>query len=83
MQAKDIPNPLILDLIRRESMNRDMGDWEWSGHLPRPVFTRDIQALLPGIPPKVVRAKLSKLVRQGLIDGCCCGCRGDFVLKEE
>lgn len=33
-------------------------------------------------PPKVVHAKLRKLIRRGLLDGCYCGCRGDFQLTE-
>ena len=31
-----------------------------------------------GAPEKVVRAKARKLIRRGIIDGCACGCRGDF-----
>jgi hypothetical protein len=34
----------------------------------------------PEIPERVVRAKCSKLSRQGLVDGCDCGCRGDWRL---
>jgi hypothetical protein len=30
-------------------------------------------------PDKLVLAKARKLVRRGVIDGCVCGCRGDFV----
>ncbi len=41
----------------------------------------DIGPLVPlEVPWKVVEAKLSKLVRRGLLDGCTCGCRGDFTL---
>lgn len=35
-----------------------------------------------GFPRKVVLAKMKALERRGLIDGCCCGCRGDFELTE-
>lgn len=34
----------------------------------------------PGYPEKVVLAKARKLIRRGLLDGCYCGCRGDFEL---
>lgn len=34
----------------------------------------------PNVPPKVVLAKAKRLVRRGLIDGCTCGCRGDFQI---
>lgn len=35
----------------------------------------------PGIPEKIVRAKLAKLHHRQLIDGCPCGCRGDWNLS--
>ena len=31
-------------------------------------------------PRKVILAKMRALLRRGLIDGCACGCRGDFEL---
>jgi hypothetical protein len=40
----------------------------------------DFSAYVPRWPEKVLRAKLSSLTRKGYIDGCNCGCRGDFVL---
>jgi len=33
------------------------------------------------IPEKVVLAKAKRLIRRGLIDGCGCGCRGDFQIR--
>lgn len=41
----------------------------------------DIQALLRSFPPKVVIAKARILIRRNIIDGCACGCRGDFTRK--
>lgn len=32
------------------------------------------------IPYKLVTAKAKSLIRRGLIDGCGCGCRGDFEI---
>jgi len=31
------------------------------------------------VPPKVLLAKARRLIRREVIDGCACGCRGDFV----
>ncbi len=31
-----------------------------------------------GVPKKVILAKAKSLIRRGIIDGCACGCRGDF-----
>lgn len=36
----------------------------------------------PQYPEKVIRAKLSTMIRRKLLTGCCCGCRGDFKRKE-
>jgi hypothetical protein len=30
------------------------------------------------LPAKIVLAKARSLIKRGLIEGCCCGCRGDF-----
>lgn len=44
------------------------------------AVTWDLQGALAEFPPKVVMAKLKQLKRRGLIDGCDCGCRGDWHL---
>lgn len=33
------------------------------------------------VPQRLVLAKARRLLKQGLIDGCACGCRGDFELR--
>lgn len=40
----------------------------------------ELQAVLPDVPPKVLRAKLSAMIKKRIIDGCTCGCRGDFTV---
>lgn len=70
MQAKDIPDEPILRLL--ETRN---GEW---------TLWWDITKAMPeGVPEKVVLAKMASLIRRGLVDGCACGCRGDFVLTEK
>lgn len=32
---------------------------------------------------KLVRGKMRRLISRGLVDGCCCGCRGDFTLTDK
>jgi hypothetical protein len=39
-----------------------------------------VQEQFPDFPPKVVTAKLGSLVRRKVLDGCTCGCRGDFEI---
>lgn len=44
----------------------------------------DVQRILneeDGVPAKATLAKLKSMKRRGVIDGCTCGCRGDFRLK--
>lgn len=43
----------------------------------------DIWKQFEDFPSKLVSAKLYKLVRKGVLDGCCCGCRGDFELTDK
>ncbi len=66
--------------------------WNWV--LPRPVNLTELSIAfrddlgIVGIPDDgatapahLVRAKLAKMIRKGLVDGCACGCRGDFEVK--
>lgn len=72
MQAKDISDDVVLDAIKTRGRN---GVAIWS--------TRwDIQDELAQFPKKVVIAKLRSMIKRKLIDGCVCGCRGDFEIVE-
>lgn len=45
---------------------------------------RSVRNCMPSeTPDKLVHAKMRKLISKGLIDGCPCGCRGDFELTEK
>lgn len=35
----------------------------------------------PEVPERVLLAKLRRLVRAEKLDGCACGCRGDFTVE--
>ena len=77
-QAKDIEDLDVLrvigDLMAAEYRERPRADeYLWT-------MIWDINERFPGVPEKVLMAKLDALVRRGLIDGCTCGCRGDFFL---
>jgi len=71
MQAKDIPERPVLEFIKAN------GPCNWFGNEFELSVTR---AMPDGTPPKVALAKMRALIRRDLVDGCCCGCRGDFVL---
>jgi hypothetical protein len=70
-QAKDIIDDVALAAIVACRGRNGVPSW---------ATLWDIQAELPTFPPKVVLAKLRSMVRRGLIDGCACGCRGDFEI---
>ena len=74
MQCKDIPTLPILQLMASEPDHW----WYWfKGNW-------SIQKAMPqGLPEKLVRAKMNQLMSKGLIDGCPCGCRGDYELTDK
>lgn len=79
MQCKDIEDRPILEFLRSIEGDRpgwgiiyEAGGSAWVG-----------LAMPPGVPLKLRLAKMGMLIRRGLVDGCCCGCRGDFVLTEK
>lgn len=67
MKASDVPESVILEVIRNRKY-RDLGAGVW-----------EMCAALPSFHEKVIRAKLKAMRRRGIIDGCICGCRGDFL----
>ena len=45
------------------------------------LFENSIQHGMPaGVPTKVALAKMASMIRKGVVEGCPCGCRGDFVI---
>jgi hypothetical protein len=70
IQAKDIDTDALLRFIAPWSLREEWCMFTW------------IAEAFGTFPAKVVRAKLAALIRQKLIDGCTCGCRGDFELTE-
>ena len=75
MQCKDVPDIPVLEFLAQNPdqwHNWYFGD-EYDVHLAMP----------PNTPEKIVHAKLNKLIRRGLVDGCTCGCRGDYVITSK
>lgn len=69
MKAADIEDAAVLDAIRKHM--RPIGASRWDVY---PEFA---------FPEKIVRAKVDKMIRRGILTGCCCGCRGDFTIAGE
>lgn len=72
MQCKDIPDLPILKLL---ADNQDK-EFTWFAG-----FENSIQQAMPdGVPEKLALRKMNSLINRGLVDGCGCGCRGDFEI---
>ena len=74
MQCKDIPDyPILAFMAEHKS-----GTWHnwYFGDL-------DVSKAMPqGTPDKLKLAKMKNLIKRGLVEGCACGCRGDFTLTD-
>jgi hypothetical protein len=90
VKAADIPDEAFLaavkqaDDIRRRRRQGFASRWDiaaiLAGH-PEHVGTAESCQDFPAVPAKVVLAKARKLIRRHLLNGCACGCRGDFTIR--
>jgi len=71
LQAKHLDDATILDYVGM--INTTEGRW---------THRRDFADILPDVPPKVILAKCRSLIKRKLLEGCACGCRGDFQLPK-
>lgn len=97
MQAKDVPDLPVLEFIHRvqtEGVQPPPGQMEWSAgerwhhvtwfNYGDEIPTNSVMRAMPeGTPEKVVLAKMRRLIERELVDGCPCGCRGDFELTDK
>jgi hypothetical protein len=91
MQCKDIPDEVFLDAIRTASRLRG-GGWAmyWdvgcvlTGHDEHVGDLNAHHAFTPSecMPGNLIRAKAKKLIDRRRMDGCPCGCRGDFEVLD-
>jgi hypothetical protein len=88
-QAKDIDDAFFLRCVEWGSMQPHLPlPWATSNDSPWTIFPHwvlrwHLDCLMPIFPPEVILAKASALMRRGLLDGCDCGCRGDFELTQK
>jgi hypothetical protein len=92
-KAADITDDAMLAAIRQAIVDKNTAEREhpnpWFAHfgLPPSVWTTASRWEIGTVlgeewPEKVVLAKLRSMTRRGLVDGCPCGCRGDFGIIE-
>lgn len=80
MQCKDIPDLPILEFLAGPYDDWDVwGTATWFGDEYPDSVTRAMPA---DIDDRLILAKMRSLMRRGLVQGCGCGCRGDFEITE-
>lgn len=73
LQCKHIPDRPILEFLR--SLNGEWANWSSFGD------DNSVRRAMPaGTPCLLVIAKMRQMMHRGVVDGCPCGCRGDFVI---
>ncbi len=96
MQTKDIQDRPILEFLRwiNAPHNPDTcnAEYEWTpssckrGTWGNWYFggSHCVQRAMPvGLPEKLVLSKMRRLIKRGLVDGCPCGCRGDYEITQK
>lgn len=74
IQCKDISTRSVLEFLAVHG---------GIGCNPYPDNTRSVLNAMPsGTPEKMGRSKMKILIRNGLVKGCACGCRGDFNITD-
>lgn len=78
LQAKDLDDRLVLAAVHKLAMAPRPNAW---GDPPYWVFAWDLEKEL-GLENtgRLLLAKCEALIKKKLLDGCPCGCRGDFEL---
>ena len=70
---KTLPRPATHWVDERPPENIDGDPWSIPSEVPEAA----------GFPWKVLLAKMAAMQRRGLVDGCACGCRGDWVITDK
>lgn len=83
-QCKDIPDVDVLKYL--EGVPVDKYGWRvgcfWFEPGKYGPSLRDVPSLRDA-PDKLLLAKMRRLISRGLVDGCTCGCRGDFEITQK
>lgn len=78
MKTSDIAERPILELLLKHK-----GEWMFLFG-PNDSMDRSVwQAIPKDVPYKLALSKMRSLIKRGLIEGCGCGCRGDFEITEK
>jgi hypothetical protein len=79
--AKDIPDDLFIQAVA-ECSKAAARSWNRSSAWASRMEVQEwLSERLGPVPPKVVIAKAKAVIKKGRMQGCTCGCRGDFDLR--
>lgn len=86
MQCKDIPDLPIVEFVAALD-NKRWGTWFMPDdpvqHHHPDTFNSVYPLFGEVVPHKLMLAKMANLMKRGLIDGCPCGCRGDYEITKK
>lgn len=73
IQCKNIADAPLLDFVAHKQAEKGywVNTWDFLG------------TPYEALPDKLFRAKMGMLIRRGLVDGCNCGCRGDYEMTDK
>lgn len=74
MKCSDISDREVLEIVKVINGPSE----KWASHWWGPLYEFFLK-----YPPKLALAKMRQLYKRGLVDGCPCGCRGDWVLTDK
>lgn len=86
MQCKDIPEkPILQFLDDLLFLSRDKYSIGFNGTATQfSEFDNSIHKAFPsGCNNNLIKAKMGQMIKKGLVDGCNCGCRGDYEITEK
>lgn len=75
MQCKDIPADAFLDAVRSSCAE--------TGTANRADVAAHLENYIGPVPWNLFLAKARQLIRAGKLDGCACGCAGDFRVRAQ
>lgn len=81
MQCKDIPDLPVLEFLI--GLGDVPANWWFDSIDDKPYSNSVLNAMPTGTVEKLARAKMGQLIRRDLVQGCTCGCRGDFRITNK
>ena len=83
MKCKDIDERPILEFVR--NLNDHPID-EGPIYCSTATWFRGFNNSVPmpeGTPENLIIAKMAQMIKKGVLDGCPCGCRGDYEITDK